>query len=256
MPKHKNVELEVHDYALVVAESLTKDDSPMLLRVDPIPDDEVPYVATAQRLVAIVEKWRVPNSAYFIVFEEPHGKSGAEEAHANPHYHVFFNMNTTPNSFRNILRKVWTKSHYCLKVADVDKVAQHYNYLCKGTGTGAQDGPKVVYRPDDLTDDIVAEIHALYWKNNDAIQAQIAKKPRRDKPAAHQILELCKNTLATTNKSSMSEDEIIDLTFDWYATHKWSMNTFQMKAVITWVSYNLNTDGNRIHLAKLACKFA
>jgi len=256
--KHKHVEMEVSDYGITVAQALNPNDLPYHLRVDAIPEDpEHPraFNLAEFHIERLLAKYSVPGTPFLAVFEQPHGADGFEKANPNPHYHVFFQLTTTEGTFRNVIRAIWGKGNYCLKRCDAKLVPEMFNYFCKGSGTGTEDPPKIIYRSDDITDDIIVELHALYWKNNDAIQMEISKKPKRDEPASHQILIICKNKIASTNKVSLTEQEIIDVTFEWYATRKWSMNTFQMKAVITWVSYNLNPDCNRIHLAKQACMF-
>lgn len=258
MPK-RNIELAVADYARDYAESLTASSQTALLRVDDLPaEDGLAHAFNVAEyyIDRLVYYHSQPGTPFLVVREEPHDKLSCEDANSNSHYHVFLQLSGTLAAFRAAIKRVWTgNAGYSLKSGDPKLIAQQFNYLCKGNGTGADGAPAIIDRSDDITDDIIAECHDLYWKNNDAIQSQKAKRGQREDPAAHQILVVCRNKLESTKRTSLSEDDIIDITFEWYATRKWSMNTFQMKAVITWVSYNLNPDGNRTHLAKLACKY-
>lgn len=115
-----------------------------------------------------------------------------DNAEGNPHYHVFFCTDNTIKAVRSAVSKIWRGNEsYSLKQAKPQMIPEHFNYLCKGTGTGSDDGPNVVYRSDHLTDERITELNALYWANNDAFKAN--SKKRKASSISEQVFDLCKH---------------------------------------------------------------
>jgi len=174
----------------------------------------------------------------------------------NPHVHGTFRLVSAVQAFRQYLLRKGLKGNqsYSLKVADRDQMKAHFQYLCKGTGTGKDDRPNVGFRSENLHDAVIQQFHKIYWEENQQI-AKGNSKRKREEPAAKQILAICRQKIEHGPKDALLEDEIIDITLEWYFKNKWSMNTFQMKAVVNYVSYGLNKDSNRVHLMKQSLKF-
>lgn len=257
---YQHIDLAVSAWARDYAESLLPGTNTVCIRLDALPEDpslgEFAFNVAEYWIERFIYSYSTPGTPFLVVYELAHGKLSMEETNTNPHYHVFMEINVTIGALRAAVKRIWTgNSGYSLKLGVPQLVAQQFNYLCKGSGTGLEDPPKIIDRSDCLTDEVIHECHVLYWQNNDAIQAQKSKKRKTSDPTASLILAQCKHDLEISGKAALSEDDIIDITFEWYSTNKWSMNTFQMKAVITWISYNLNKNSNRVHLAKASCKF-
>lgn len=175
----------------------------------------------------------------------------------NPHWHLAFRCIGKMQALRQWLGRNGFKGNesYSLKAGDPEKMDAHFDYLCKGTGTGKEDGPNVVFGHEYFTDAVVYERHNTFWKKAQEI-ADRKPKRKREEPAAKMILAICEQKLEhDRQKSAISEDELIDITLEWYKKNKWSMNVFQMKAVVNYVSYCLNPDSNRVELMRNALKF-
>ncbi len=168
-----------------------------------------------------------------------------------PHSHSLLPLNKSINSFRNWLKRqgIDGNEKYSMKKAS-EKINEMFDYMCKGLGTGQLDKPDVTHRSPDIDDEMITTANMRYWAVNAALREGKRKKRRRDEPAGVQILEICKNKGAP-----VFEDEIIDYTLKWYAENKYSMNAMQMKAVVTWVSYCLNDESNRIEMLRNELKF-
>ena len=174
----------------------------------------------------------------------------------NPHWHLAFRCVGKMQALRQFLTRNGFKGNesYSLKAGDPNQMDAHFDYLCKGTGTGKEDGPNVVFRHEDFTDSVIDERHDVFWKKNQEIRDRQPKR-KREEPASKMILAICQQKLEHSGKSAISEDELIDITLEWYKKNKWSMNTFQMKSVVNYVSYCLNPDSNRVAMMKNALKF-
>lgn len=175
----------------------------------------------------------------------------------NPHRHFGFRCIGKMQALRQWLGRNGLKGNesYSLKAGDPKKMDTYFDYLCKGTGTGKEDGPHVLLRHKDFTDAVINERNQVYWKVNQEI-AERQPKRKREEPASKMILAICQQKLEhDPSKLAISEDELIDITLEWYKKHKWSMNVFQMKAVINYVSYSLNSNSNRVELMRQQLKF-
>lgn len=177
----RHIELEVSEFARDYAETLTPDHRVALIRLDVLPPD--PAIAPPAFNVAefkiedLLYGHSQPGTPYLVVYEEPHAPLGSEEAQTNAHYHVFMQITGTIAALRAAIKRTWTgNAGYSLKQGKPELIPQQFNYLCKGTGTGTEDGPAIIYRSDEVSDDVITECHTLFWKNNDAIQAQKVKK--------------------------------------------------------------------------------
>ena len=197
----------------------------------------------------LFEKYVDQSVPYLVVYE-----TGEDDK--NPHWHFAFRCISKMQALRQFLTREGFKGNqsYSLKAGDPEKMDSHFDYLCKGTGTGKEDGPNVVLRHKDFTDAVIDERHNVFWKKNQEI---IDRKPKRkrEEPASKMILAICEQKLEHSDKTAISEDELIDITLEWYKKNKWSMNTFQMKSVVNYVSYCLNPDSNRVTMMKNALKF-
>lgn len=175
----------------------------------------------------------------------------------NPHRHFAFRCIGKMQALRQALVRVGFKGNesYCLKAGDPEQMDAHFDYLCKGTGTGKEDGPDVVVAHEDFTKAVIDERNKVFWKKNEQF-AERKTKRKREEPAAKQILAICQQKLEHDSKKlAISEDELISITLEWYKKNKWSMNVFQMKAVVNYVSYSLNPDSNRVEMMRNQLKF-
>lgn len=199
---------------------------------------------------SLLEKYIDQSVPYLVVRELGEDKQ-------NPHRHYAFRCIGKMQALRQWLVRNGLKGNesYSLKAGDPEKMDTHFDYLCKGTGTGKEDGPDVILRHEDFTDAVIDERHQVFWKKSQEIGDRKAKR-KREEPASKMILAICQQKLEhDPRKSSISEDELIDITLEWYKKNKWSMNVFQMKAVVNYVSYCLNPDSNRVELMKQQLKF-
>lgn len=179
----------------------------------------------------------------------------------NPHFHAAFKVVGKMQAFRQwIKRKLCApgNSTYSLKTAIAEKMPGYFNYLCKGEGTGKKDGPEIVFASNDFNDAIIAEFNKRYWQVNAQLREGKTKR-KREEPAAKQILAICRQKLEHGHKelsnACLLEDAIIDITIEWYYRNKHSMNVFQMKSVVNYVAYGLNSNSNRVALMKAQMKF-
>ncbi len=198
----------------------------------------------------LLEKYVDKSVPYLCCFE-------CGEDDENPHWHLTFRCIGKMQALRQWLVRNGFKGNqsYSLKAGDPEKMDAHFNYLCKGTGTGKEDRPQIVFGHEDFTDAVIHERHDMFWKKAQEI-ADRKPKRKREEPASKMILAICHQKLEhDPKKSSISEDELIDITLEWYKKNKWSMNIFQMKAVVNYVSYSLNPDSNRVELMRSALKF-
>lgn len=234
---------------------MPKYDDYVLLRltdVPPISEDMDPDEAAKSRqnfLLAVQtvgDKYLDKSEPYLCVHE-----LGKDEN--NPHIHWTFKLIGNMQALRQALYRFGFKGNetYCLKAAIPDKMERHFRYLCKGSGTGKEDGPKIMFSHEYFTDAVVEELHQAYWKEANQVNPRIKRK--RETPAGQQILEICRQRGAPN--THLEEDDVINITLEWYRTNKFQINTFQVKAVINWVMLNLYPDSNRVHLMKQALKF-
>ncbi len=183
------------------------------LRVDSLKEPEVwveerntlAFGVAEFHLGRLISEYSSPTSPYLLVYEEAHAKIGREEANPNSHYHLFMEINCTVAALRAAIKRTWTgNAGYSLKQAKPELIAEHFNYLCKGAGTGTDDGPQVVDRSDCISDEDIVALHGLFWKNNDAIQVQ--KTKRHAKVAvSEQIYQLCLAANTGGNKRKIAE---------------------------------------------------
>ena len=239
--------MEVHEWARDYAESLTPSSVTALLRVDVI--DAAITVdgvtkGSVHHLTELLAKHSQPGTPYFIVYEEPHGKLPGEDANPNPHYHVFLQCTKTIAALRAAVKRNWTgNAGYSLKNGIPMKIPDHFNYLCKGTGTGQENGPKVIDRSDELTDEVIADMHTLYWKNNDAIQALKSKK-RKLISVSEELLHACERSNTGPDKK-----KIFQKVFDIYSKRiKYLNPTYVRNLVLQTACYLEPTGSARLDL--------
>lgn len=212
---------------------------------------DTPSARLTEELLSIIETKYVDKTRTYLLVHE----TGKEKD--NPHIHATFALIGTMQAFRQALNRLGFKGNGCyeLKASIPEKMMSHFQYLCKGDGTGKEDRPKIGFRSEDLTDAIIDQAYKIYWQVSQQLSERNPKR-KREEPAAKQILAICVQKLEhDPQKSSISEDELIDITLAWYKANKWSMNVFQMKAVVNYVSYSLNPDSNRVELMKQQLKF-
>ena len=210
----KNITFEILPSIGCYAEGLDdKEGTAVCLRVDYLDSDQIGpdpiwayYFNCAEVYLAeLISKFSVPGTPYLCVHEVAHPKIGREEANTNAHYHLFMEIHSTVAALRAAVKRTWTgNAGYSLKEAKPELVAEHFNYLCKGTGTGTDDRPQVINRSDNITDDDVVTLHGLFWKNNDAIQVQKAKRHAKVS-ISEQIYQLCVNADTGGNKRKIAD---------------------------------------------------
>ena len=103
----------------------------VLLRLNMPPEPPSPHP-----LDLLFEKYVDKSVPYLGVFERG-------EDDENPHWHLAFRCIGKMQALRQWLVRNGFKGNqsYSLKAGDPEKMDAHFNYLCKGTGTGKEDGP-------------------------------------------------------------------------------------------------------------------
>jgi hypothetical protein len=227
----------------------------VLLRLS---ESTMPVGIDPSELIDFIHTKYVDKSVEYLIVRE------TGENDDNPHYHFAFSLIGTVQALRqSLLRKgIKGKNSYRLESAKPEKMHEQWVYLCKGLTSTKESDIDVKFRHPHFDDVVLKKLHEwFYQKAVDLMKGKTKRK--RERPAAEQILEICRDKITHSKKIALSEDEIIDTVFEWYAKQKYQMNTYQMKGQITWISYNLGTDpktgkhydSNRVTLAKMACKF-
>lgn len=145
---------------------------------------------------------------YYLVVHEV--GDGSDNAEGRPHYHCVFCTSIKIKDVRNCVTKYWSgQGCYMLKKGTPKLLPEHFNYLCKGTGTGSDDGPDIVDRHPDLTDERIAELHGLYWRNNDNFKT--ASKKRKLTSISEQVFDLCKHLTPPIDRG-----KIYDIVYGYY----------------------------------------
>ena len=209
MPK---IEPKVAAWVVDFADDLPNEIKGLCLRVNL----NVDKITTESNIKTILEKYGHASSPFLCVHELGDTSNDPE---GNPHYHCFFCTAGTIKAVRSAVAKIWRGNEaYSLKKATTKLVPEHFNYLCKGTGTGSDDYPDVVYRSDDFTDERITELHGLYWSNNDAFKAN--SKKRKALSIDEQVFDLCRHL-----KPPIDRRDIYRIIRDFYGkrTKKWRL---------------------------------
>lgn len=193
MPK---IEPKVAAWSQDFAYDLPSEIKGLCLRVNLVVDK----ITTESNIKTILEKYGHATSPFLCVHELGDTSNDPE---GNPHYHCFFCTAGTIKAVRSAIAKIWRGNEsYSLKKATAKLIPEHFNYLCKGTGTGSDDHPDIVYRSDDFTDERITELHGLYWSNNDAFKAN--SKKRKAKTISQEVFELCSHLKPPINRRDIA----------------------------------------------------
>lgn len=166
-----------------------------------------PKIVTEHYIRELLNAKAFPPALQLVVHEVA---SSTEEKWGRPHYHCVFGSYHSSKDIRNMITKWWHgQGMYQLKLAKPDLILEHFNYLCKGTGTGHEDGPNVIERSGHFTDEIIEECHRLFWYNNDKIQA--TRKKRKASSISEQCFDLCKHLTPPIDRR-----EIYDIIHGYY----------------------------------------
>lgn len=188
----KKVEMHVPDWLTDECADLLHGEHGMLLRVNHLPDHPEGQTArefAAQKLIEVIERFGQGNRLCLAVHEIGRGSDKAE---GNPHYQCYFVTTTKIKTIRSNVARIWHGNEmYSLKAAAREKTPEYIVYLNKGSGSGQEDTPDILHASDHFTDEVIAELNATYWRNNDAIQA--ARPKRKALTASEEILEICKS---------------------------------------------------------------
>ena len=125
----------------------------------------------------IIDEYRLADVPHLCVRETVLSPgSGAE---TNPHYHGFMLIATNRyGALRAAIKRIWPgQKGYMLKKSISAKAPHYFNYMCKGTGTGSDDKPDLLYHSEHFTEDLIKVLNTCYWKNKADIQS--ASKKRR-----------------------------------------------------------------------------
>lgn len=160
----------------------------------------VDRITTESNIKTILEKYGHATSPFLCVHELGDTSNNPE---GNPHYHCFFCTAGTIKAVRSAVAKIWRGNEsYSLKKATAKLIPEHFNYLCKGTGTGSDDYPDIIYRSDDFTDERITELHGFYWSNNDAFKAN--SKKRKAKTISQEVFDLCRHLKPPINRRDIA----------------------------------------------------
>lgn len=198
---------------------------------------------TEAAIKKIVDKYALVDTPLLCVFELGHEPDGiSDDAERNPHYHVYFVSCHTIKTVRSAVAKIWHGNEgYSLKKADPKLTPEHFNYLCKGTGTGSDDQPNVIYCSSTFTDDRIAELHGLYWTNNDAFKA--ASKKRKASSISEQVFDLCKHLPPPICRSA-----IYDIVHDYYKKRILHWNPDYVRKLVYQTQMYLEPSDSRANL--------
>lgn len=189
MTKSKHVDLKVCEQFIELCDLAYENRASEgeCIRLDEIPHDELFIKQLLDRYAT---------GPYLCVCESVKTKlADGTIAESNTHYHVAtFIEKGKHNALRAAIKRAGWNSNklYSLKKADPKVFASHFQYLCKGSGSGSDDEPNVLYRSDDISDELITEGWKAYWANNAEIQAN-AKKRKRELPVSENIFNLCKH---------------------------------------------------------------
>lgn len=128
-----------------------------------------------------------------------------------------------------------------------DLMDSHFDYLCKGSGTGKQDGPHVIRRHPDFTDAVIAQRHEIYWKVNARLPKEGAKKRKRN--ASEEILTMCRER----NIQSTEHGKIFDQVLRYYCKHVKYLQPIYVKNLVHQTSIYLNPEGNTAEVLRTYC---
>lgn len=190
MPKRAHVDLDLPEWVI------DSGDNHVMIRIN---DDH----GIDQYVKELIDKYCDIPMPYLVVKEE--GKDGE-----NPHYHLCFATSTTMPTLRQALRRRLTGNEaYSLK--QCKELPKQFLYLCKGEGTGEDDKPNIVHKSEHFTDERIEELHAMYWRNNDAITSS-QKKSKLAENAGRDILMMCQQRGYTDQNKA----EIFDICIAYY----------------------------------------
>ncbi len=193
MPK---IEPKVAAWVADFADDLPSEIKGLCLRVNL----NVDKITTESNIKTILEKYGHASSPFLCVHELG---DTSKDPEGNPHYHCFFCTAGTIKAVRSAIAKIWRGNEsYSLKKATAKLIPEHFNYLCKGTGTGSDDYPDILYRSDDFSDERITELHGLYWSNNDAFKAN--SKKRKATSISEEVFHLCKHLKAPINRRDIA----------------------------------------------------
>ena len=189
MTKSKHVDLKVCEQLIELCDLAYENGAleGQCIRLDDIHDD---YFS----LKALIDKYSV--GPYLCVRESVKTKlTDGTTSETNTHYHMaMFIEKGKHNALRAaIKRSGWHDNKlYSLKKADPKVFASHFQYLCKGSGSGADDIPYVIYHSEEFTHDVLSDAWHAYWANYAEIETN-AKKRKRQLPVSEHIFDLCKH---------------------------------------------------------------
>lgn len=217
MPKRVHVDLELPDWVI--------DDGAHHVMVRINDDDDID-----QYVKELIDKYCDLPMPYLVVKEE--GKDGE-----NPHYHLCFATSTAMRTLRQALRRRLTGNEaYSLK--QCKELRKQFLYLCKGEGTGENDGPIIVHKSDHFTDERIEELHAMYWRNNDAITSS-QKKSKLVENAGRDILMMCQQRGYTDQNRS----EIYEVCMAYYGKRAKHLNPKYVEDLVRGTCVYLSPNG-------------
>lgn len=179
----------------------------------------------------------------------------------NPHYHIAGSLlqslpgsdTKSDNGRTEFLRKrvnvLGWKGNECQRwgVGKADLMDSHFDYLCKGRGTGKEDGPHVIFRHKDFTDAVIEERHKIYWKINAALPQKGRKKRKLN--VSEEILTMCRERKIC----STEHDKIFDQVLAYYCQHVKYLQPNYVKNLVHQTSIYLNPQGNTSECLRTFC---
>lgn len=179
----------------------------------------------------------------------------------NPHYHIAGSLidvlpgsdSKSDDARTEFLRKKvktagWKGQKYQRwGTGDPDLMDSHFDYLCKGTGTGKEDQPHVVFRHPDFTDAVIKERNKVYWKINAALPKKGTKKRKRN--ASEEILTMCRER----HIQATEHNKIFDQVLRYYCKHIKYLQPIYVKNLVHQTSIYLNPQGNTAELLRQFC---
>lgn len=246
------VEIEVADWAREYADDLLPSQRTVVFRVNYSTEDpgipEPPRFNVAEFYLSELRRKYAAPSAPFVVCHE----LGHNDAKPNPHYHGFMELGAgvTVPAVREYIRRIWKGNEsYSLKKGLPKLIPGYFNYVAKGTGTGSDDHPQIIYKTEHFTDEVLLELRRLYWSNHNKIKTVAGKKRKRKASASEEILTLCKEA----HLDGTDRNKIFDIVFRYYRGNTKYLNPPYVRNLVWQTACYLNPSGEEAKDLRVYC---
>lgn len=132
------------------------------------------------------------------------------DLHNKPHVHIAGTRLLTHSTFGNRVSDMgYTNANKYVERGKPEKMEEHFMYLCKGTGTGKEDGPNVIRKHISFTVQVITTLN----KAANLIKYRSAgKRKRSEETPSKEILRLAQQEGVKTHEI----DRIYDVVWHYY----------------------------------------